>query len=191
MRIGYGLPFLVCCVAVSTLSRAAEPSVAETASWVQQTFSNGSHDVNNAVEDVEFIRDHSFRYCWLIFTVSEKMTGQPRFFEVVDLADIDPNSLRTSGPIHDTDLLNGKNHPERMNPNIGIALDHPYVWVTMRTANGSNRVTSYATNRMSPSAGKHQHYVGFSEGIALEPEYAPSFVRALHQAVESCGKPAF
>jgi hypothetical protein len=105
----------------------------------------------------------------------------------VNLADIDPTSIKASAIIHDWDITTAKG-PDQ------IDKDHPYVWVHIRTANDADSVTEFTPvpNDAASASGRFKktnfHEVGFPpEGIAVEPEYAPRLISALRHAVELCG----
>lgn len=165
-----------------------EPSLAETEKWITQTFGDGRHIVYKGFQAVDFDKPDKSddTQCFMQFSVTDQVDLHLRLLQLVDLADIDPASIKSSEPIHDT-----------VDDSIFTVRDHPYVFVTINTTNNKDSIISYTYWKENGESLKHremEHLVGFPNigdaakvGIAVEPEYAPRFMKALRHAVELCG----
>ena len=181
-----------------------EPSLAETEKWITQTFGDGRHIVFKGFQEIDFaladIKRDNFDdpRCYMQFSVIDQvdinhLLDPPagnglRFLQLIDLADIDPSSIKSGELIHDTDFMTSKD-PNLVPDSTGAVKDHPYVFVTIKTTDNKNSIINYTywtENGESTKYREMEHLVGFP-GIAVEPEYAPRFMKALRHAVELCG----
>jgi hypothetical protein len=163
------------------------PSLAGTEKWIEQTFGEGSHIVHKGFQGIGFDDSQGGDPCYVTFTVTEQLDPtKVRFYEFVSLADIDPTSIKVGDLIHDTDITTVKN-PDLVNYSTYEVKDHPYVFVTVRTTDDNNKVTSH-TKINGEDLSVKEHELGYSqEGIAVNPEYAQRFINALRHAVDLCG----
>ena len=182
---GIAIPISASCLlkAQQSPSQSQTPSLAETKKWVEQTFRDGSHIVNKSFESIDFDAPDNAP-CYMTFIVREQIGLDIRFWDFVNLADIDPDSIKASSLIHDTDITTVKD-PDQVNYQSWAVKDHPYVYVSMRTANDKESVKaelrlsadSNGTATSSRQPTKSQlHEAGFPlEGIAVEPDYAQTY----------------
>ncbi len=163
------------------------PSLAATEKWIEQTFGEGSHIVYKGFQGIDFDNSKGGDPCYVTFTVTEQVDPTSiRFYEFVSLADIDPTSIKAGDLIHDTDITTVKN-PDLVNYSTYEVKDHPYIFVTLRTTNDSNKVTSH-TKVNGEDLSVTEHELGYpQEGIAVNPEYAQRFIKAFRHAVDLCG----
>jgi hypothetical protein len=163
------------------------PSLADTEKWIEQTFSDGSHIVHGGRQRIYFGESKGDGSCDIFFEVTEQVDPTKlRFYEFVNLGDVDPTSVKATDLIHDTDITTIKD-PSLVNYSTGEVKDHPYVFVTVRTTDDGDKVTS-RTKINGGGLSEKSHELGYPlEGIALNPDYAPRFINALHHAAELCG----
>jgi hypothetical protein len=167
-----------------------EPSLAETETWIAQTFGEGRHIVYRTFQEIDFFKPDESDRCYMQFAVTEQFDSSVRILQLINLVDIDPSSIKSGQLIHEPGFNSNKN-PNLVDYSKDAAKDHPYVFVTIKTTDNRNTVVSYTYWKENGAPTKHsemEHLVGFSNlGIAVEPEYAPRFIEALRHAVELCG----
>jgi hypothetical protein len=172
--------------------KTAQPSLKDTEKWIAQTFDD--HIVHKGREHIDFDNAGNTQ-CSMYFYVTEQfdilnpqIDEKIRFMQLVDLSDIDPATIKASELIHDTDITTVKD-TNQIDYSTHTAKDHPYVFVRIKTTNDKDSITS--SMYMTYLNGEHhtmEREVGFDrEGVAVEPEYAPRFIKALRHAVELCG----
>jgi hypothetical protein len=168
---------------------SSAPSLADTQKWITQTYGDGSHIVHKGFQSIDFDSSDKTQ-CHMHFMVREQVGSDIRFLQLVNLADIDPTSIKASEVIHDTDITTVKN-PDQIDYSTNAVKDHPYVFVSIKTTDDKDSVieNTYLTeNGRRTSLSSTAHEIGFpQEGIAVEKDYAPRFVNALRHAVELCG----
>jgi hypothetical protein len=162
---------------------AHEPSLAETEKWIEQTFHDGRRQGHKALPEINFDSPNNDR-CYMSVYFWEgwgsKREGKLRFYDYVNLADIDPTSIKASATIQDKATFD--------EPLLGET--PPYVWLQIRTANDADKVLDHLEPLTDEDKGQNTktHFLGFfDEGIPVGPDYAPRFISALRRAVELCG----
>jgi len=198
----------------STLAQLAKnsrqqqkPSLEETEQWIAQTFTDGKHYgpnfANYAIQVIHF--DNSSKsdetQCYMYFSVFNgdmnsvldsywRREENVRFMQLVDLAEIDPTSIRAIELNHDSDSTTTKNSISAEN-SLSVAKDEPYVFLSIKTANEKDSIIQHTylkEDGKSKTSQSMEHVVGFfPNGIAVKAEYAPRFIKALRHAVELCG----
>ncbi len=144
--------------------RNQKPSLDDTEKWINQTFRDGSHIVHKGFQSIDFENSESTR-CRLHFMVTEQVGAGIRFLQSVDLADIDPTSIKVGQMIHDTDITTVKN-PNQINYSTHAVEDHPYVFISMKTTDEKDSVLSntYLTeNGKQTTLSTKEHEVGFPQ----------------------------
>jgi hypothetical protein len=173
--------------------RKQKPSLNVTEKWITQTSGEWSHIVHKSFQSIDFDSSDKTQ-CHMHFMVMEQVGAHIRFLQLVNLADIDPTSIKVSEVIHDTDITTVKK-PDQIDYSTYAVKDHPYVFVSIKTTDDKDSVIgdTYLTENDErlpfPSTA---HEIGFpGEGIAVEKDYAPRVVSAFRHAVEFCkGKPS-
>jgi hypothetical protein len=186
-----GIPLSLSFAQSSPAEKQSGPTLEETEAWIKQTFYDGSHVWQDTKQEVDFYQKEN-PPCTLQFLIWDGPTSvHIRASQFVSLSDLDPDSFVASELIHDTDYASLKD-PNLIDPVTGAVKDHPYVYVKVKTANGKDSVSSTtyikAKNGKDEQIHAHETEIGLGvKGIALEPQYAPRFIKALRHAVELCG----
>jgi hypothetical protein len=204
MKIRIRAPLLSCCMILIPVTgvmqgqqarnneEKQEPTLVETENWIHQTFGEGSHFVYGARFGISFdkLNKTDNNQCWVRLTAFNIGDQEIRFMQFANLADIDPASIRIGELIHDTDVTTVKD-PGQIDYSTGAVKDHPYVFARIKTTDSAESVyddITFVQNGKSTKHSSKENEVGFTgEGIALKPEYAPRFVKALIHAVQLCG----
>jgi hypothetical protein len=186
----------------------AQPTLAETETWIIQTFEEGKHFhpyfEDHASQHIGFpgIDKRDGTQCFMSSEVWNndaddnlaaywKHEIPMRFDQLIDLADIDPGSIKAGDVRHDPATATGAHS----GPGNGVPpdwQDTSYVLVTITTTNSKDRILtrSYNNSTKNETTRSMEHEAGFSNpdgGIAVKPDYAPRFIKALRHAVELCG----
>jgi hypothetical protein len=189
----------------ATSKRAQGPSLEETEHWIQQTFTTINTGRDSCQEYIdsanvgygpfytcfyESYQSIKFEGCTLWLQIHERSGGVNNHGLVEDsikgrddtsveihLGDIDPASIKVGSPMG----VYGKLGMKTLHDNPAAYAD-----LTFRTTNDEDKITIYAN--------RSEHYnvhaccgIISEQGIALRPDYAPRFTKALSHAVELCG----
>lgn len=188
--------------------RKQRPSLDETEGWIKQTFTNentgrsncGEYDPNQP--GVNFgsytsctysAYKISFAACKVTLEVHESTGGfgengqKPDEYNFkrdslvsFDLSDIDPNTIKPDAPYGTYGDLKKRTHFDNPPWNVDVHF---------RTTNDANKIEVDYPFGSDPGKPNGVHtccdYIGF--GLAVRPDYAPRFVKALRNAVELCG----
>jgi hypothetical protein len=192
------------------------PSLADTETWIAQSFGEGKHYhpyfIDHAIQRIKFLNigktDGTQCYMWFEVTNNDAESVDKeywktldngkadyeslvRFDQLIDLADIDPRSIKASEVRRDPENATGPHTSEFDRPSSDWQ-DNSYVLVNIQTTNDKDSIVENTRNLggKGKTYRSMEHEVGFPDpngGIAVKPDYAPQFMKALRRSVELCG----
>jgi hypothetical protein len=197
----------------SSSRQQQNPSLADTETWIAQTFGEGKHYhpyfMDHAIQRIKFLNigksDGTQCYMWFEVENGDAESVNNAYWKTLDsgkadyerllrfdqdiyLADIDPRSIKASEVRRDPENATG--------PHTGLGdrpppdwQDNSYILVSIKTTNDKASIVENSPNLggKGKTYRSLEHEVGFNGGIAVKPEYAPRFIKAMRHAVELCG----
>jgi hypothetical protein len=184
------------------------PSLQATEDWISQTFNSGDNTGRSDCAEFEpGLSDHygshircsktdyriqmdSCRVTFFLTTYTTRSPGSDgQFLQIesrkksvvsFDLHDIDPASIKAG----ETQWLFGNSGEKKFHGNFPA-----YSLVSIDTADEKDRISTVfpTANGQSGPYMTHSYCSLTMPGIAVRPEYAPRFVKAMRHAAELCG----